>query len=187
MENLTHKFLVAGPGLIDPRFHKSIVYVYKHDEQGAIGFMINKPLNKSLWYELCNNAEVKNPVEKDAKVLFGGPMDTQTGFVLHSTDYNTEFTEKVTGDVAITQGLHIVADIAQGLGPKEYAIILGYSGWVPGQLEAEIEADWPRDKNSGWFIVDFDPSLAFGLDHNKKWDKAVELYATNTVGKLLEF
>jgi putative transcriptional regulator len=96
-------------------------------------------------------------------------------------------TELVTGDVAITQGLHIIADIAQGLGPKEYCIILGYSGWTAGQLEVEIESAWPRDENSGWFNIDFNNDIVFGKDNNKKWEKAVELYASSTVERLLEF
>ena len=187
MENLTHKLLIAGPKLFDPRFNRSVVYIYKHDENGAVGFIVNKPLAKSLWYELCNNAEVKNPVEKDAKVCFGGPIDTSTGFVLHTSDYETEFTEQVTGEVSITQGLHIIADIAQGLGPREYVIILGYSSWTAGQIEMEIEENWPREGGSGWLVVDFTTEITFGPDFNKKWEKAVEVYATNTVGKLLEF
>jgi putative transcriptional regulator len=172
---------------MDPRFHKSVVYIYKHDENGAVGFIVNKPLAKSLWYELCNNAEVKNPTEKDANVCFGGPVDTQTGFVLHTAEYDTEFTEKVTDLISITQGLHIIADIAQGLGPREYIIILGYSSWTVGQLEMEIEAPWPRQAGEGWLVIDFSSDIAFGFDYNKKWEKAVELFATNTVDKLLEF
>ena len=187
MENLTHRLLVAGPQLMDPRFHKSVVYIYRHDPNGAVGFIVNKPLAKSLWYELCSNAEIQNPVEKEGQVIFGGPVDTQTGFVLHTSDYNSEMTELVTGDVAITQGLHIIADIAQGLGPKEYCIILGYSGWTAGQLEVEIESAWPRDENSGWFNIDFNNDIVFGKDNNKKWEKAVELYASSTVERLLEF
>ena len=187
MENLTHKLLVAGPRLLDPRFHKSVVYIYKHDENGAVGFIVNKPLAKSLWYELCNNAEVKNPIEKDANVCFGGPMDTQSGFVLHSDEYDSEFTEKVTGLISITQGLHIVADIAQGLGPREYIIILGYSSWTLGQLELEVAEADGRHPNSGWMVIDFSNDIAFGFDYNKKWEKAVDLFATNTIGKLLEF
>ena len=187
MENLTHRLLIAGPKLIDPRFHKSVVYIYKHDENGAVGFIVNKPMPKSLWYELCSNAEVQNPVEKDVYVCFGGPVDPQTGFVLHTSDYVSEFTEKVTGDIAITQGLHIVADIAQGLGPKENLIILGYSSWMATQLESEIESAWPRDQNSGWMDIAFNNDIVFGNDYNKKWDKAVDVYATEKVGKLLEF
>ena len=187
MTNLSHKLLIAGPKLMDPRFHKSVVYIYKHDDNGAVGFIVNKPMPNSLWYELCNNAEIKNPVEKDAKVCFGGPIDTQTGFVLHTADYETEFTEKITGVVAITQGLHIIADIAQGLGPKEFIIILGYSSWTPGQVESEIASAWPRQEGEGWLVIDFFEDLAFGADHNIKWEKAVELYASNTVSKLLEF
>jgi putative transcriptional regulator len=187
MDNLSDKFLVAAPRLEDPRFKQSVVYVYKHDMDGAIGFIVNKPVNKSLWVELCRTAGIKNPIDVNIPVYFGGPIDSQVGYVLHSPEYKSMLTEQVAPWLSITQGIDILVDIAQGLGPVNFQITLGYSGWSPGQLELEFESNWPRDPNSGWMSIPASRNLIFNTADIDKWETAVDGYATNYINDLLEF
>jgi putative transcriptional regulator len=187
MNNLHNKFLVAAPKLNDPRFMESVIFMYKHNVEGAIGFISNKPVSRSLWLELCKKAEIKNPVQKNVPIYFGGPVESQVGFVLHTTDYKTMLTEEVNSWLSVTQGVDILVDIAQGSGPRQFQITLGYAGWNPGQLELEIESSWPRDSSSGWMYIDATEELLFGTDDQNKWEKAIGSYATDTVDKLLDF
>ena len=187
MDDLSNTFLVAAPKLEDARFIQSVVYMYRHNLEGAVGFIINKPINKSLWIELCMTAGIKNPVEKDIPIYFGGPVESQVGFVLHSTDYKTMLTESITNWLSITQGMDILVDIAQGNGPRDFQITLGYSGWNPGQLELELESPRPRDPNSGWMNIPASENLIFNIGNEIKWETAVEKYASTYVNDLLKF
>ena len=187
MDNLSDTFLVAAPKLEDSRFIQSVVYMYKHNLEGAVGFIINKPINKSLWIELCRTANITNPIEKDIPIYFGGPVDSQVGFVLHTPDYKTMMTECINDWLSITQGMDILVDIAQGSGPNNFQITLGYSGWSPGQLELELESQWPRDPTSGWMNIPSSSMLVFDIGNENKWERAIDSYATSYVGDLLEF
>ena len=187
MDDLSDTFLVAAPKLEDARFIQSVVYMYKHNIEGAVGFIINKPINKSLWIELCMTASIKNPIEKDIPIYFGGPVESQVGFVLHSSDYKTMLTESINDWLSITQGMDILVDIAQGNGPRNLQITLGYSGWNPGQLELEIESPRPRDPNSGWMNIPSSENLIFNVGNENKWEQAIESYATSYVDNILKF
>jgi putative transcriptional regulator len=187
MNDLSDTFLVAAPKLDDARFIQSVVYMYKHNIDGAVGFIINKPVNKSLWIELCRTAGITNPVEKDIPIYFGGPVDSQVGFVLHTTDYKTMLTESINEWLSITQGIDVLIDIAQGNGPRNFQITLGYSGWNPGQLELELESQRPRDPNSGWMNIPASETLIFDIGNENKWERAIDSYATTYVDDLLKF
>ena len=187
MDNLSDTFLVAAPKLEDSRFLQSVVYMYKHNLEGAVGFIINKPINKSLWIEFCITAGIKNPVEKNIPIYFGGPVDSQVGFVLHTPDYKTMMTECINDWLSITQGMDILIDIAQGSGPQNFQITLGYSGWNPGQLELELESQWPRDPTSGWMSIPSSSMLVFDIGNENKWERAIDSYATGYVDNILKF
>ena len=187
MDNLSDTFLVAAPKLEDSRFLQSVVYMYKHNLEGAVGFIINKPINKSLWIELCRTANIINPIEKDIPIYFGGPVDSQVGFVLHTPDYKTMMTECINDWLSITQGMDILIDIAQGSGPQNFQITLGYSGWNPGQLELELESQWPRDPTSGWMSIPSSSMLVFDIGNENKWERAIDSYATGYVDNILKF
>ena len=187
MDNLSDTFLVSAPKLEDARFIQSVVYMYKHNLEGAVGFIINKPVNKALWIELCRTAGITNPIEKNIPIYFGGPVDSQVGFVLHTPDYKTMLTESINEWLSITQGMDILIDIAQGSGPNNFQITLGYSGWSPGQLELELESQWPRDLTSGWMSIPSSSMLMFDIGNENKWERAIDKYATSYVGNLLKF
>ena len=187
MDNLSDTFLVAAPKLEDARFLQSVVYMYKHNLEGAVGFIINKPVNKSLWIELCRTAGITNPIEKNIPIYFGGPVDSQVGFVLHTPDYKTMLTECINDWLSMTQGMDILVDIAQGTGPRDFQITLGYSGWNPGQLELELESMYPRDPTSGWMSIPASDSLIFNVGNEDKWKTAIDGYATSYVDNILKF
>ena len=187
MENLSNKLLVATPKLNDVRFMQAVVYMYKHGVDGSAGFMINKIINRSLWLELCQKAQVENPVDKDIPIYFGGPVEPQVGFVLHTPEYKIEQTECINNLLSITQGLDIIVDIAQGAGPNKFQVTLGHSGWSPGQLEAEIETLWPRDADAGWFWIKPTDELLFDFPADEKWERAIGSYASNYVEGVLNF
>ena len=135
----------------------------------------------------CRTAGITNPIEKDIPIYFGGPVDSQVGFVLHTTDYKTMLTESINEWLSITQGIDVLVDIAQGNGPRNFQITLGYSGWSPGQLELELESQWPRNPDSGWMNIPASSTLIFDIGNENKWERAIDSYATSYVNDLLEF
>jgi len=187
MKYLTGNFLVSAPKIDDVRFKETVVFIYKHNIEGAIGFIINKPINKSIWMELCRQAHIEHPVDHSVRIYYGGPVETQIGYVLHTPDYNFSTTEPINKWLSVTQGTDILVDIAGGTGPMQFLIVLGYCSWAPGQLELEMEAGWPRDPNSGWMLTEASGRLMFSTDSFNKWEIAIDGYATNYVDTLLKF
>lgn len=164
---LVGQLLVAMPAMPDPRFAKSVVYMCAHNEEGAMGLVINRPLDSIDFPDLLEqlNVEVKNP-EQAIRVMFGGPVEQGRGFVLHSPDYIQDSTLVVDEDVALTATVDILQSIATGSGPSSRLFVLGYAGWGAGQLDNEI-------LNNGWLSVEADPSLIFGDDLDGKWENAL--------------
>lgn len=167
--DLTGKFLVAMPGMGDPRFEHSVVAVCAHSPEGAMGLIVNKPLPAPDMKDLLGQLGITliaSDQSAAAPILFGGPVETGRGFVLHSTDWKGEAMPVGEG-MAMTATRNILEDIAAGRGPAQSLLALGYAGWGPGQLEAEI-------LDNGWLISDADPSLALGADHASKWNRAIK-------------
>ncbi len=167
---LEGKLLVALPGMPDPRFERSVIFMCAHSlEAGAMGLVINKPIEGLNFRDLIGKLEI--PVLSDTPdfpILFGGPMDTGRGFVLHSNDYEGEdSTLPVSDDVSLTATLDILRAIAEGHGPGQAIFALGYAGWAPGQIEDEIRAN-------GWVHCDADPSLLFDTAADAKWPAAFQ-------------
>jgi putative transcriptional regulator len=168
MTSLTGQLLVAMPQMLDERFARSVVYICAHsDEAGAMGLVVNKLLGSLTLGELFTQLEIASsgPV-KSRPVHFGGPVDAGRGFVLHTTDYNEDGTLVVNENIALTATLDILRAIAQGRGPRESLFALGYAGWGPGQLDAEIQAN-------GWLSVAADNAIVFDLNHEGKWRRAL--------------
>lgn len=166
--NFTHQCLIAMPAMADPRFAHSLTYIIKHDEEGAVGLVVNKPLElplTKLLQELSSNLLVplRHP---DQKVLFGGPVNTQMGFVLHRERGNWSSTLQVAGDICVTSSRDILDAIAQGQGPDDYVVALGYSGWSAGQLEEEIA-------QNAWLTCPADPDLLFTLPVDQRWEAGI--------------
>jgi putative transcriptional regulator len=165
---LEGKLLIALPGMSDPRFEKSLIYMCAHSNTGAMGIIVNKPIEGLDFQELLRRLEL--PVSDrtpHSPILFGGPVETGRGFVLHSGEYeSTESTLPISPDISLTATLDILRAISEGSGPRKALFALGYAGWGPGQIETEIQAN-------GWVHCDPDPSLIFGSEMDSKWAVAL--------------
>ena len=166
--DLTGKLLVAMPGMGDPRFAHSVVFLCAHSAEGAMGLIVNKPAADLQFADLLEQLDIpRSPAGRDIRVHFGGPVEHGRGFVLHSSDYEgTNGTLKVDSRFGMTATLDILQDIAKGAGPDASILALGYAGWGPGQLEDEI-------LENGWLTVDADPELVFSPDNPRKWETAL--------------
>lgn len=168
--DLTGKLLVAMPGMGDSRFEHSVVLICAHSPEGAMGLIVNKPLPEpgldDLFAQLGIAVTVSDKPEK-RPILFGGPVETGRGFVLHSPDWQGEHEAMdVTPELSMTATRDILVDIAAGMGPERSLLALGYSGWGPGQLEDEILAN-------GWLIAESDAEIALGREYASKWTRAL--------------
>ena len=165
---LDGQLLIAMPGMGDLRFERSVIFLCAHSAEGAMGLIVNKPAPELSFVDLL--AQLKIPATIDlaeTRVHFGGPVEHGRGFVLHTADYSVEEASMQVSDVfAMTATIDILKDMARGAGPREALLALGYSGWGPGQLEAEIQAN-------GWLTAPADAELVFGPDDSEKWGAAL--------------
>src|ERR1700761_6527520 len=165
---LEGKLLIALPGMNDPRFEKSVIFMCAHSEEGAMGLIVNKPIEGMGFQELIKNLNLRvTSNAPDSSILFGGPVETGRGFVLHSNDYKgDDSTMAVTEGISLTATLDILRAIAEGRGPERAVFALGYSGWGPGQIENEIRVN-------GWVHCDADSKIVFDPDMDGKWSAAL--------------
>jgi putative transcriptional regulator len=164
---LTGQMLVAMPGMGDPRFVRSVVYICSHGPSGAMGLVINRLFGDADFPMLLEQLNVEVPPNlPDIPVQFGGPVEMGRGFVLHSSDYLREGTTRIDDAVAVTATVEIIEDIARGKGPVRVLMLLGYAGWGEGQLEEEL-------KNNGWLTVGMDEELLFDRNLDSKWERAM--------------
>jgi len=167
-ENLTGKLLVATPEMGDPRFAESVIYIVKHNREGAFGLIINRPIAKGPIADLLKGfGQESGDAKGEIIVHYGGPVSQNQGFLLHTDDVLMEDSTKVKDGIAMTSNTKLIDAIAHGKGPRQYLFLLGYAGWAPGQLEGEIQAD-------AWFVIPNDNSLVFGQDADKKWHQALD-------------
>ena len=171
--DFTNQFLIAMPGMADETFAGTVVYLCEHNEQGALGLVINKPIDIKL-RNLFEKVELKLGQEAlaDQPVYFGGPVQTERGFVLHEKlgdgDSHYNSTLSVPGGLAMTTSKDVLEAMADGAGPRRVLVTLGYSGWQAGQLEDEIG-------RNGWLTVDADPTVIFDTPIEQRYDRAVSL------------
>lgn len=165
---LSGKLLIAMPGLLDPRFARSVIYICSHSDEGALGLVVNKPATELAFKDLLEQLEIPvGPDTDQIRIHIGGPVERARGFVLHSGDYNVaDATMSVTPDVGMTASVDILRDIARGRGPEQLLFTLGYSGWGPSQLEGEI-------RRNGWLTSDATPEILFHLSDEAKWEAAL--------------
>ncbi|KXV27351.1 transcriptional regulator [Gluconobacter japonicus] len=168
-DNLTGMLLVAAPQLAETVFAQSVIYLCAHSpEDGAMGLIINRRLAQPGLDDLFAQLGIEpSPPERRIAVCMGGPVDHSHGFVLHSTDWTGEGSLGVNDHATLTASLDVLRDLAAGRGPKQALMALGHSAWGPGQLEEEILRD------SSWFVAPASDEIVFGLDHAKKWRKAL--------------
>lgn len=166
---LAGQFLIAMPTMTDPRFERSVIYLCAHNVEGAMGLVVNRLVESLTFDELLEQLNIGRPIgQKEIRVHFGGPVESGRGFVLHSTDYTKDGTVLMDNGIGLTATIDILKDIAEGGGPRDSLLALGYSGWGPGQLDGEIQ-------DNAWLNVPADPMLLFDSSLESKWDRAVGL------------
>ncbi len=171
--DLTNQFLIAMPGMADDTFAGTVVYLCEHSAKGALGLVINKPIDIKL-RNLFEKVELNLSRAEigDQPVYFGGPIQTERGFVLHEklseepSHYSS--TLSIPGGLAMTTSKDVLEAMADGAGPKRVLITLGYSGWQAGQLEDELG-------RNGWLTVDADPAVIFDTPIEQRYDRALSL------------
>lgn len=164
---LEGQMLVAMPQMSDPRFARTVIYLCAHSAEGAMGLVVNRAIESLTFPDLLHQLGIEiTPGDEGIKVHFGGPVETGRGFVLHSDDYVKDATLVVKNGVALTATVDVLRAIARGRGPRCSLLALGYAGWAPGQLDAEIQAN-------GWLTCAADEELIFSGDLETKWEKAV--------------
>lgn len=162
-----NQLLVAMPGLQGDVLNKSVIYVCAHSAAGAMGIVVNQRMPAVFFRDLLSQLNLPySELVIEPVVHFGGPVETGRGFVLHSTDFLRENTVRVNEQIAITGTVDILRAIAEGTGPQKKIFALGYAGWGPGQLDAEMHTN-------SWLTVPADEDLIFDPDLAGKWEKAM--------------
>ena len=163
---LEGRFLIAMPTMGDPRFERTVIYMCAHSGEGAMGLVVNKPLDDLSFADLLQQMGIEERGTGTIRLHFGGPVETGRGFVLHSDDYMNDGSLRIAGGIALTATVDVLRAMASGGGPQSSILALGYAGWAPGQLDAEIQAN-------GWLTCEGDRELLFDHDLGGKWHKAL--------------
>ena len=167
VSSLAGQLLVAMPQMQDQRFARAVIFMCAHNEEGAMGLVLNKLMGSLTLPELLDQLGIAaEGLSGRPRVHFGGPVESGRGFVLHSADYVEEGSLVVGEGVALTATLDILRAIGRGSGPTKSLLALGYAGWGPGQLDAEIQAN-------GWLSVPADEQIVFDPDLEHKWQRAL--------------
>ena len=165
---LTGQLLIASPTMGDPRFLQTVILMVRHDRNGALGIVINRPIGDRPLARLLEALGENDPgVAGTVRIFAGGPVQPDIGFVLHSTDYHRSDTLDIDGHVAMTSSREILRDIGNQRGPNKSLIAFGYSGWAPGQLEGELAHGF-------WYTTPQDANLVFDDDRDEVWDHAMK-------------
>ncbi|WP_420549039.1 YqgE/AlgH family protein [Curvivirga sp.] len=164
---LAGHLLVAMPGMTDPRFERSVIYMCVHNEDGAMGLILNQLIDTITFNELLEQLDIPtSDPSSEIKVHFGGPVEAGRGFVLHSCDYKKDGTVVMEDGVGLTATVDVLRDISRGEGPLNKVLALGYAGWGPGQLDAEIQ-------ENAWLHCPANGDIMFDPDLYSKWDRAM--------------
>ena len=165
---VTGQLLVASPTMGDPRFVQTVILMVRHDRNGALGIVINRPLGDRPLAKLLEALGDKEAgVTGTVRIFAGGPVQPDVGFVLHSADYHRADTVDIDGHVAMTSSHEILRAIGNHRGPNKSLIAFGYAGWAPGQLEGELAHGF-------WFTTPQDAKLVFDDDRDAVWDHAMK-------------
>jgi putative transcriptional regulator len=167
--NLTQHFLIAMPNMVDPHFAKTLTFICEHNEQGALGVVVNRPIEMNLQTLL---EQISIPLDTDAfrliPVHFGGPVQIDRGFVLHTPLGQWQSTLAVNSEIGLTTSKDILEAVARGAGPKRIFVTLGYAGWAPGQLEHELS-------QNAWLTVQAKPEVIFEMPAEERLPAAMSL------------
>ena len=167
-ENIFTELLVANPYMQDPRFKETVIVILYHNQEGAAGLVVNKPIETISVIELFESNNMTPPekiVKKEIMLHWGGPVETEHIFFIHSSDYKSNDFILSNKDFTITRSPEILFDIAKNKGPKEYMILLGIASWGPGQLESEmVRGDWDKKLNNYTTLFD---------NENEMWSRLI--------------
>lgn len=164
---LTGQLLIAMPGMEDQRFTQSVIYMCAHTDEGAMGIVLNKPLRKPSFEDLLRQLDVTPvPPARRIQLCQGGPVDHARGFVLHTADWTGDGSLRVDDRIALTASLDVLKAIAEGAGPREGLLALGYASWGPGQLDQEMQ-------QNVWLSAPAGQDLVFDTAHDTKWRRAL--------------
>lgn len=166
---LAGQLLLAMPGMTDPRFERSVIYICVHNEDGAMGLILNQLIDTLTFSELLDQLDIPSTESaRDIKVHFGGPVEAGRGFVLHSGDYTKDGTVVMEDGVGLTATVDVLRDISEGVGPQNKLLALGYAGWGPGQLDSEMQ-------ENAWLNCPSDGEILFDEELFTKWDRAMTM------------
>jgi putative transcriptional regulator len=170
-ESLAGQLLVAAPSMPDVRFAESVIYMVVHDETGAVGVMVNRPMGEVSLADLIDTLDLETEAAVGRiGVHYGGPVENDLGFVLHSgegADLSDDRTLGIAGGFVLSQDEAVIQAIVAGHGPRRRLLVFGYAGWGPGQLESEMQRD-------DWLVMPADEDMVFGGDHDTKWRRALD-------------
>ena len=162
---LTGRFLLAMPGMQDPRFARAVIAMCAHDAEGALGVGVGMTIGGLGLHDLLQQFDIAPGAAPDAPIHFGGPVEPRRGFVLHSQDWGGQDTLDVAGRWSLSGTIDVLRAIAEGKGPTRWIVALGYAGWAAGQLDGELA-------RPGWVPVTGDEALLFDTDADARWAKA---------------
>jgi putative transcriptional regulator len=167
--DLTNQFLIAMPALADPNFARTVTYLCAHTDEGAMGIVINRPLNLDL-ADVLDHMEIKNanPEVNEVPVLQGGPVQRERGFVLHAPVGKWDSVLKVSDEIGVATSRDILTAVAEGRGPEQTLVALGYAGWDAGQLEREV-------LENAWLSGPSNTDIIFEVPYEQRWDRAARL------------
>lgn len=162
------QILVSLPGMVDPRFHKALIMICGHDENGAMGIVINKVIENVHLKDIIDQMDLTSikHIPKQA-IHYGGPVEIGRGFVLHTSDCMQGSSVSITDDIALTASTNLIQDVVQEKGPDHLLIALGYAGWSGGQLEEEI-------MQNAWLTVPAESKLVFDRDPDTLWERTLK-------------
>lgn len=168
--SLRNHFLIAMPGLKDPNFARTVTYICEHTEQGAMGIVINRPMEDIRLGMVLSQLDIVagSPAINDSLVFLGGPVQPDRGFVLHSNAERYDSTLTISPEINVTTSRDILEAIAEGRGPHQHLIALGYAGWDKGQLEEEMSAN-------AWLSGPADEAIIFKTPIDARWQAAAGL------------
>jgi putative transcriptional regulator len=167
--DLTHHFLIAMPNMVDPNFSKSLTYICEHNEQGALGVVVNRPIEmtlKALFDQI--DIPLHDAPRGELPVYFGGPVQIDRGFVLHRPPGEWQSTLSINKQIGLTTSRDILQAVGEGRGPNQILVSLGYAGWAPGQLEQELT-------QNAWLTVGADVGVIFDLRAEQRLSAAMSL------------
>ena len=170
--SLAGQLLVASPRMGDPRFAETVIFVVAHSDEGAMGLVVNRTYGNGPLQRLLAGFGITTAVQPaTVRLQYGGPVETKRGFVLHSADYTGPSTTPVAGGMAFSTGRDVLQAVADGRGPQRRLFILGYAGWGPGQLEAELAGN-------DWLTAPAETGLIFSEDTESVWQRALQRAGT---------